>query len=100
MRFYNVGAKGVKWKCEYKYGVYVYIRSGRKDRVFVENTHSFFVHDNAPSMDRDYHGSTPLSNRYRIAIDRERPDPHNLFIQRAGFCTRALLVHVFVVRVL
>ena len=74
MRFYNVGAKGVKWKCGYKYGVYVYIRSGRKDRVFVENTHIFFVHDNAPSMYRDYHGSTPLSNRYRIAIDRGRPD--------------------------
>lgn len=29
-------------------------------------------------MDRDYHGSISLSNRYRIAIDRDRPDPHKI----------------------
>ena len=74
MPFYNVGAKWVKWKCGYKYGVYAYICSGRRDRVSVENTHSFFVRDTAPSMDRDYHGSNPPSKRYRSAIDRERPD--------------------------
>jgi hypothetical protein len=69
LRFYNVGAKWVKWKRGYKY-----IRSGRKGRVSVENTHSFFVHDIAPSMYRNCHGSIPRSNRYRIAIDRGRPD--------------------------
>jgi hypothetical protein len=36
---------------------------------------SFFCHNHAPSMDRNWHGSNPLSNRYRIAIDRGRPDP-------------------------
>ena len=66
--------KGLNGNAGNKYGVYVYIRSGRKDRIRGENTYSFFVHDNAPSMDRDYHGSTPLSNRYRTAIDRGRPD--------------------------
>jgi len=53
LRFYNVGAKWVKWKFGYKYGVYAYICSGRRDRVSVENTHSFFVRDRAPSMDRN-----------------------------------------------
>ena len=51
-------------------------------------------------MDRDWRGSNPRTSRYRGAIDRERPDPHNIFVRRAGFCTRALFVHVFVVRVL
>jgi hypothetical protein len=48
-------------------------------------------------MDRNWHGSNPPSNRYRGAIDRERPRKIN---PRQLFCTRALLVHVFVVRVL
>jgi hypothetical protein len=38
LRFYNVGAKGVKWKCGY-----AYIRSMGKDRVSVEHTHLFFA---------------------------------------------------------
>ena len=51
-------------------------------------------------MDRDWRGSNPLSNRYRGAIDRERPKSRNIFVRRAGFCTHALLVHIFVVRIL
>jgi len=46
--FYKVGAKGVKWKRGY-----AYILSGRRDRVRVESTYSFFYIDRAPSMDRD-----------------------------------------------
>ena len=80
--------------------------SGRKGCCRVENTHSFFVHDRAPSMDRNWRGSTPLSNRYRIAIVRGRPDPSKLPDARAfghracdSFFTRTLLVHVFIVRI-
>jgi hypothetical protein len=51
-------------------------------------------------MDRNWRGSIPRTSRYHTAINRERPDPHSFFVQRAYFCTRALLVHVFVVRVL
>ena len=73
-----MGVKGLFWNLGY-----AYIRSMGKDRVFVENTHSFFVHNHGPSMDRNWRGSIPRTSRYRTAIDRERPDPHDLFVQRA-----------------
>ena len=43
LRLYNVGVKWVKWKCGYKYGVYVYIRSMGRDRLRVKNIYLFFT---------------------------------------------------------
>ena len=49
-------------------GVYVYILSMGKGYCRVENTSSFFYADHAPSMDRNWHGSSPRSIRARTAI--------------------------------
>ena len=51
-----------------------------EDCVFVMNTYSFFYTATAPSMDRDWRGSTPRPDRYRGAINRQRPDLDRLFL--------------------
>lgn len=50
--------------------VYVYILSMVKDCVRVVNAYGFFIRDTAPSMDRNYRGSTPQTIRTRSAIKR------------------------------
>ena len=66
--FYKVGAKGLFWNLGY-----AYIRSMGKDRVFVENTHSFFALPTARRLTAITVGAlryqtaiVPLSSRYRL----------------------------------
>ena len=67
--------------------VYVYILSMGRGGVRVMNTWGFFVHDNAPSMDRNWRGSSPRTIRHRAARNRYRPDstgPFNLLGQSSS----------------
>jgi len=59
LRVYNVGAKGVKWKCGY-----AYIRSMGKDRVSVEHTRLFF----ATTTPRRWTAIIMGADRYQTAI--------------------------------
>jgi hypothetical protein len=66
-----------------------------KSRCVVENPHIFFVHDNGPSMDRNWRGSRPRTIRYQIAIGPLStaivPTPCMVFVPRIP--TRAFLYH-------
>jgi hypothetical protein len=57
---------------------YAYILSMGRDCVRVENTPGFLSRDNAPSMDRNWRGSSPRTIRHRSAIKRYRPDSTRL----------------------
>jgi hypothetical protein len=61
LKFYKVGAKGVKMEIINK--VYAYILSMVERRLRVENATHFFVHDSAPSMDREYYGDIATAKR-------------------------------------
>jgi len=85
------GPKGVisKFGDAFWSQVYVYILSMGRDRVRVENIHSFFYAEHAPSMDRNWRGSNPRSIRDRGAIKRYRPD-----ITRTSGTLGDLLTHI------
>ena len=68
------GPKGVISEIGIMRWGYAYILSMGRDRVCVINTCSFFVRANAPSMDRNWHGSSPRTIRHRAARNRYRPD--------------------------
>jgi hypothetical protein len=64
--------------------VYAYILSMVKDMLRVENTSFFYRAAPGPSMDRGWDGSSALSYRYRVAIDRYRIDITRNFVNRAS----------------
>jgi hypothetical protein len=61
------GRKGVISKIGLCYGGYAYILSMGRDCVRVENTHSFAFFFATPSMDRNWRGSAPQSDRHHPA---------------------------------
>jgi hypothetical protein len=98
LEFYKVGAKGLFWNLGY-----AYILSGRKDRICVENIHSFAFF----CARRRWTAIGVGALRAHTAIGSLSPAivsiPTTFLYNaqgRAPFCTRALLVHIFVVRVL
>jgi hypothetical protein len=83
------GPKGVISEIGIMRWGYAYILSMGKDGVRVENTPGFFVPNNAPSMDRNWHGSSPRTIRHRGARNRYRPD-----ITRTSGPLGNLLTHI------
>jgi hypothetical protein len=98
LEFYKVSAKGLFWNLGY-----AYILSGCRDRIRVENIHSFAFF----CARRRWTAIGVGAFRAHPAIGSLSPAIVSIsttFLYnaqgRAPFCTRALLVHIFVVRVL